>query len=60
MSTENLGTTLSDVGQNAPLLSAEILLGVQLGTMCPNDVRDVEATGPRGAKLHDLEATLGQ
>src|SRR5690606_30435201 len=48
--TESLGATLSDVGQHAALPRVDPLGCFELRPVSPNDVRDVEASGPCWAR----------
>src|SRR5262245_40100609 len=56
--TERRGAALADVGEYAPLLERERMHRLELSPMAPNDVREVEATAPRGAR--HLPARLRQ
>src|SRR5690606_40564479 len=53
VTTESLGATLSDVGQHAALPRVDPLGCFELRPVSPNDVRDVEASGPCCAR-HEL------
>jgi hypothetical protein len=59
VATQCHGPALGDVRKGTPLSRIETVLPLELRSVSPNDVRDVEANGPEGGR-HGLPLAVRQ